>query len=199
MAKSLTIEIIKDGRKLANVLFLSKEYFTSLLARVRNIIDNYNQNLSNADLEGKLLAVRMIDEENADGTRHTHRTDLYKESEIFMSMFHMYNEHKPTGGRQDGMIIGVTEEDMHYNLTVIREPMIAQINLDKRIVSIVNAYKTHIIKGHEKEIDETSLNFCPYNFFCLPFNELEDAYLFVSNNYDGWKIEGIPDTVFVPE
>lgn len=186
------IQIQKDYEILANCLYRYIN-FPDVFIQIIGLIDNYNKNLSNADLPDEILAVRMLEEQDVEGTLKRYNNILAIDSygelvDKYPDFERAWPGYIPDNYRK----IAVTYADRWNNERV--SDAIVKIDLSTKIVKVedfiisceltkTKAWKT--LKTPEFDLEK------------MPFNCLYDAYDFVKNN-SSWVAFSNPKVACVP-
>lgn len=190
--RSLLIEFAKNDRLIANIYFRDKGYLSEALSIVKDMIDNYNKNLSNLDIS-------MLDE-----------------NDIIFSLFFLSGESKPNDISKTiplmrerstykllnlsskyffdketivttGGVIAIEKSDMEEN---VRESEGAiHINFDDKKI-----YLSELTYLYDREFYEGMNNSARFKTcdltHSLNFNEIEEL-IEINKSYKGWKTSSV--------
>ena len=202
--RDLLVEIKKHDQVLANCLYYDIGCFSIAVDLTIEIINNYNKNLINSNLDLILLAVRMLQRENVDKTIYVSKEPwipidtlnyLHKKYPDFLAFNIGEVMHTDFG------CLGVTEKDISANSDGINLEVV--IDIDDRIIGFKNAWnevlKVDWIKKHDPK-DLNDFKICKYSLDKLYFNELDEVQEFICANYNGWlsKLSCHKNSIIIP-
>ena len=204
MGQRLVIELIKDGERLGNIYHHWDGYFLNAISRVSDLINNYNRNLVNEDLDPNIFAIRFFEEDIAVGSSVTKMLkpqfckDSYEFAKHVTEAADVFLETNENARDSSCGRIALTEDDIEGNIS--NGEQFASINLDTRSVSfaytVVKYDFDEYRELYESEIED--LKTCPFESFdSIHFNELEDLYKFIEENLDGF-VDPFLDVVYAP-
>lgn len=190
--RDLMITIVKDSKEVAAGNFYGEGEAITAIKRTQRILDNYNRHLVNSKLEKELLALRMLQEENEEGTLTKEKIILTSDSRDYLSKkfptFEPYREgdsiistDQPPGG---DMIVhpgDIIFYNKYNNQKVV-------IDLDEKRINFQMLFylQNKEIWGVEHRADASSLATWDDDFIIIPFNELKDFQSFVEENEYGF-------------
>lgn len=186
MGQRLNLEIEKGGVTLANCYYHWSAYTTSALSKALQVVEGYNELLSQ-NYPDQVLAVKLMERTNYNDIL----TDKVKyagldETEDYQYMSTKYPEYtfNQAVDRNAG-IISVTVD--HMNTTRNWEEGRTVINLDKKIVDnsgLLFVYtKEEFIEMYDEELDWDDLPVCPCNELSeIPFYKVGEILDYLSDN-----------------
>ena len=194
MEKRFIFEIKKGGKIIANKFccyeLTDLDVLPMALLWTKDILFNYNKNLAGSDLIDMLLAIRMLQKENVEGTLEPGIAALMDTSELHVitnhTDFDLYGA-DPDANEVDEIygLIAVLDSDIEAN----RRKHNIQIIIDlDNLTACFNFRFTRLSRERWEEITErdfSELKICSYDFSCIPFNQLEDVHTFAGQN-NGW-------------
>lgn len=193
------IQIKKAGDIIGGVMFNSGN-ITSVIGEIIHMLENYNANLASAVIEDELLAIRFFEMENKDCSKGMdYMPSLSEETKDYLQMYYPGFVIADKGVDRDlgwGTISIIGDE--------IREMFdkagaVAVINFDDYQVQFANFIRRRPRVAWEED-EGRSISELPesiYNFYSLPFNELDEACDFIIQNSGGWYCED-SDVVEIP-
>lgn len=191
--QGILITIKKDNLEIANCLYETEKSFHRALKLVKDIIFNYNKYLAGASMTTFALAIRMFQQENKDGELKDIKPLILDNSLKAMQLvypdFRIYTLDCAIDKRYGR--IAIDTDDMEENLN--SSLMQVSIDIEEKIIKFKGVYSLVDKIYWEKIFNHKSLStlsMCEYDFDNLSFNEIEDAYNFVKNNFDGWLLKG---------
>lgn len=185
MGQRLNIEIVKNGKVLANSYYHWAGYSNCAVDLAIQIINNFEyikenkveKYIENRDL---LFAIRLLEETGA-GVNNIDKTrELLKDETNNLKL-------KKCEGRNEG-IIGITEEDIEETRNL--EEGRVSIDIEKKIVNfdVIREYTNEEFKEDydEKEIKEMNIKEIDRNFKNIPFEDIFELKAFIDRaNYNG--------------
>lgn len=203
IVRDLYIEIKKEAKAAAAVCFNEKGQATSALKKVISILNNYNRVLSQTKLEDKPFAIRVLQEENEEGTRNDMKLDFTIQSKRYLE-----NEYPDFKYHNDGDLVA-NPNDKGSGLLLVWN-------------SDINFYYSHIAQKVTIDFDDCSVLFsrifyleeaCEYerwkgrnvdrlktwegSFNKIPFNRMQEFCDFVLDNQAGFMSD-LVDQVVLP-
>lgn len=202
MGKSIVVQIQKNNKIIGNCLY---EYsgFLSGIALVKDIVDNYNRNLSNVLMLDDLFVLRLLEEENADGSLKAFKPILREKSynELVKKYPTAFIMNPKTFTNPLGYIaIDRKERLENQQLSTCR----VLINLDNYSISFGGILHYLTEKTYRNIFDITikklKLNEADFDLGHIPFNRIEEAFEFVKYNPKGWiKKDVLTNNYCVPD
>lgn len=181
------IEVVKAKHTVGCIYFGYGMTFDTLaeISKIRKLIDNYNENLINANIPYEVLAHRFLEKENVECDRVGLYSVLFSNTEKYVKKIYpeyvwLYEEEEESLNLSSGVIaiskkdILICKEDSHER---------AIINLDKNVVSFINFFDIISIDDYMEKTKISTSEF--YKIPTLPsnlsldnisFNQLEDFY-----------------------
>lgn len=183
--RSLCIEIVKYSINAGVIFYENKGYFTDALNTVKEMIDNYNRNLSKIDKKelACVLAILVLTMDNMSNEYDKYFPIMGKKSAYMLSnakTTYIFDKSMCTTVAA-GLAIEKTDI---WNIKG-KSDSIVTIDLDnntvflKKLTNIYNRNKYRMTHDMSKFVEA---NFSP----AISFNQIEDL-LNVGENYKGWK------------
>lgn len=196
MHKSFVIEIKKGGEIAANFYYATEykskdDILISLINWVDDMITGYNLRLASVKtLYDVPLAIRILQEENEEGTLALYRPIFASNSNAYVSStfanFEPYGNPGSIVDKRYGTI-GVVKSDIEVNRQ--KADIQAIIDFDDMVIEINYDFETLKLADwlfSKKPGEILNLRKCPYNFRSIVFNDLIDVYDFVCDNKGGF-------------
>lgn len=177
--KKYCIEI-HNGIDITSCLYL---YYGGMevLNKIISIMDNYNKNLASADLSEELIAVRMFEEENEEGTLGSSTASLMPRS--YQCVKEEYPNFRLLGLANTNIHgkIALTDLDVYDNRD--DADFRITINFHTKSVDLDEMIESETLYSFMKKVPLASKPNTPnFNFEKVSFNELEDVQSFIKNN-----------------
>lgn len=183
MGQRLNIEIVKNGRVLANSYYHWSGFSNSAINLVIQIIQNYEyikkynveKYIKNQDL---LLAIRLLEETGAGLNNTDIARNILKDETMNLKL-------KECQGRNEG-IIGITQEDIEKTRAWEEGRVSIDIENKKIDFDVIEEYTLEELKNDydEEEIKELNIKKIDKNFKNISFEDIFELKAFIDKaNY----------------
>lgn len=182
MGQRLNIEIVKNGRVLANSYYHWSGFSNSAINLVIRIIQNYEyikkynveKYIKNQDL---LLAIRLLEETGAGLNNTDIARNILKDETMNLKL-------KECQGRNEG-IIGITQEDIEETRAWEEGRVSIDIENKKIDFDVIEEYTLEELKNdYDEEIKELNIKKIDKNFKNISFEDIFELKAFIDKaNY----------------
>ena len=181
MGQRLNIEIVKNGRVLANSYYHWSGFSNSAINLVIQIIQNYEyikkynveKYIKNQDL---LFAIRLLEETGAGLNNINKAMEILGDKTMNLKL-------KECQGRNEG-IIGITQEDIEETRDWEEGRVSIDIENKKIDFEVINEYTEEELKDDydEKEIKELNIKKIDRNFKNISFEDIFELKAFIDKS-----------------
>ena len=199
--KGVCIHILNNGDEIANCKYSGLTKISDCLIEADAILYNYNKYLIDKDMPLDILAIKMLQKENVDGTRKLSDPFILYFSKLRLSFkYPDYDLHYKKGNESHG-VIAFTEQDRRNNVENIKRNIYIDISTKEIIIEnfyyqeCANDYfdKHPIPKTIYDELKRSDRIFVMFNF-----NELEEVMeWFKEINHRGMWLSTDLDCVYL--
>lgn len=193
--KDLIIKIAKGSKVIGSCKIAGVGSISSAFHETKAILDNYNRHLIDSGLDDELLALRMLEEENKDGSLHSMKHNLeLKSYDYLREKYPDENIIFPRDNTRMGGRIAILNDDIcnQHNsgcgriaLDIIAKRIHLNNLFTKLSVSEYCIYKAYDVNIFNEKI----IPIYDMDFDDLHFNDLDEAMECIVKCYNGWKLE----------
>ena len=185
MGERFAIKLIRNKKTIGAFSFEGRLNIGFVLTNlIIPMITNYNIRLINSSLDDPLFAVRFLEQENEEATKigPPFKPVIDDDSKEYIAKNYPDFDMSRTYGGENTGVIAVEKYDITSALN--SADFVVAISLDINRIRMYGFYEEISPVVYESITKEDSRNLleCPYNFYNMSFNELEDARDFVEKN-----------------